>query len=414
MAKDAKGDFASSRPRSVSMTSDTPWSSDKTIAELSRQPVGRALATRIAAQLQTDDGKRGLWVSHRDYCGHGLVYRTARYRLVEYSDGDIVNGEQLIAWDKSDDFISWLERQSDYSLSGAVESEPDLFTDSPSKRNNQRITVVRLQDYLYGIDTAALAVFRDFLVALGEEFEFLTKERGFNRVRPRIDDSRRCVARYRHASAGSIIVAAEFRQTPLLTVESSSKQPGQAHDSVPLTALATARVPGWTPPTLEYRGNGNPDYQKFCRDYAELLRAHLTILLPEQSTRSAGRQPSRSTESESHSMPPAPKTKVIKARISGAAIMLIGFALLIAELRYFYGNDLPEASGNPRGNLGLLALLGLPCVIFAVGLVQVFCGNSLRQLPTAFSDLKVSRRVVLAAATLVITAAAILLAASIA
>ncbi len=395
------------------MGKETPWSDEKAIAELSRRPVGRALAARIAAQLQADDGKCGLWVSHRDYCGHGLIYRADRYRLVEYSDGDIINGKQLLTWDKSDDFIAWLERQSDFSLSGASESEPGLYTDSPSKQNNQRITVARLQDYLYDIDTAALAVYRDFLVALGEEFEFLTKERGFERVRPR-RDSRQCVARYRHASAGSIVITTEFQQTPVITVKSSLTQPGQAEDSVSLTARAKACVPGWTPPTLEHREDGKPNYQEFCRAYAGLLREHLSILLPEQSSESADRLPPRSNQSESHSVPSAPSIKAIKARMSGTAIMLVGFVLLVAEIRYFYGNDLPQAGGSSRANLGILALLGLPCVVFAIGLVQVYCGVGLRELPAAFAGFSPGRRLALAAATLAVTAAATLLAANIA
>ena len=92
--------------------------------------------------------------------------------------------------------------------------------------------------------------------------------------------------------------------------------------------------------------------------------------------------------------------------------MLAGFVLLVAEIRYFFSNELPEATGSARGNLGLLALLGLPCVFFAAGLVQFVLGAGFRQLPSAFANLTLVRRIALSVLTFGITVVATLAAAN--
>lgn len=132
------------------MTDDTPWSSAETIAHLSREPVGAELAEQVASKLIKDRGRRGVWYTHRDYCGHGLIFLHERICLVEYSDGFPQEGSVLKSWQSESDFAQWLGAQSDYSLSSADPEQKELFTTDPWRLNNQRITTRRLERYVAG------------------------------------------------------------------------------------------------------------------------------------------------------------------------------------------------------------------------------------------------------------------------
>ena len=132
------------------MIEGTPWSSNKTIAGLSKEPIGLELAERVASKLVTDRGRRGIWYTHRDYCGHGLVFLEEKICLVEYSDGFPKEGSILNSWGTKSGFVNWLKDQSDHSLSGADEKEKEIYTNNPFTLNNQRITRKRLKRYLAG------------------------------------------------------------------------------------------------------------------------------------------------------------------------------------------------------------------------------------------------------------------------
>ncbi len=63
------------------------WSDDETIANLSRFKYGMELACRVANKLKRQCISSGMFYSHRDYCGHGLIYRDGQFILVEVYDG---------------------------------------------------------------------------------------------------------------------------------------------------------------------------------------------------------------------------------------------------------------------------------------------------------------------------------------
>ena len=132
------------------MAEGSPWSSKQAIAGLSKEPIGAELAERVATKLVKDRGRKGLWHTHRDYCGHGLIFLDGRICLVEYDDGYAHEGSVLKSWQTEADFVDWLKDQSDYSLSSTDPKEKDLFTTSPFKQNNQRITRRRLERYVAG------------------------------------------------------------------------------------------------------------------------------------------------------------------------------------------------------------------------------------------------------------------------
>ncbi|MBK1855333.1 hypothetical protein JO972_10215 [Verrucomicrobiaceae bacterium 5K15] len=128
--------------------SKCPWSDPEKIAALSRTEIGEQLAARVAAQLVADNGQAGIWQSHQSYCGHGLVFADGKICLVSVHDGDVLYGPRLLEWQQPDTFVIWLSRQSDFTLSGADRSVPELFTKSRFRRNNQRLTRAKLEHYV--------------------------------------------------------------------------------------------------------------------------------------------------------------------------------------------------------------------------------------------------------------------------
>ncbi len=84
------------------------WSDDETIANLSHVKFGMELARRVATKLKTQCISSGLFYSHRDYCGHGLIYRDGQFILVEVYDGFP---------DQSKILATWIRRKSLFSFS---------------------------------------------------------------------------------------------------------------------------------------------------------------------------------------------------------------------------------------------------------------------------------------------------------
>lgn len=112
--------------------------------------VGTELASSVAKRLLQGKGRHGVWYSHRDYCGHGLVSIDGNISLVEVHDGYALEGPVLLSWNSESDFTSWLARQSDYSLAGADPDEKELYTKESFALNNQRLTTERLIEYVKG------------------------------------------------------------------------------------------------------------------------------------------------------------------------------------------------------------------------------------------------------------------------
>ncbi len=105
--------------------------------QLDDQMYGRELAQKIVEKLTDNPSEgKGLYFSHRDYCGQGLFFIDNDYLLAEVYDGRIAS-EIWIKTSNRIQFTHWLSEQSDQSFS--------LIT---SRFNNQTITKVRLDYYL--------------------------------------------------------------------------------------------------------------------------------------------------------------------------------------------------------------------------------------------------------------------------
>jgi len=122
------------------------WSNDMVLKGLSTEKIGNELAERVATQL---DCGHVICNMHRDYCGHGLAKLNDKYGIFEVHDGFLLDGYQVVSFLNRNDFIAYLSRQSDYSLSGADSSEKELFTTRSFAINNQRLSRSRLIDFIY-------------------------------------------------------------------------------------------------------------------------------------------------------------------------------------------------------------------------------------------------------------------------
>ena len=106
--------------------------------------VGRELAARVADQL---DKGLALHNSHRDYCGMGLAKDGGKYVYDWVHDGyppsaapgGHFSSERLV-FNSREEFIGWLQWQSDNSLAGSRLEWGFL-------RGNQRLTLERLRQF---------------------------------------------------------------------------------------------------------------------------------------------------------------------------------------------------------------------------------------------------------------------------
>lgn len=121
------------------------------IDELSRRKFGEHLARRVVKQLKIDNHNRGgLYHDHRDYCGHGIVYRDGTFMLMRVIEGWIERSDTLATWEDEEAFVAFLADQSDFTCSGG-DPEAELFlTDSDFERNNQRINESWMEEYASG------------------------------------------------------------------------------------------------------------------------------------------------------------------------------------------------------------------------------------------------------------------------
>lgn len=130
------------------MNKEHTWSTPDKILLLSKEPIGIRIAEQVARRLIRDDGRHGIWYTHRDYCGHGLICINGSISMVEVYDGFADEGTVLRSWDSQSDFADWLSKQSDYSLSGADNNDVVLYTTDSFFRNNQRLTLKRMLEYI--------------------------------------------------------------------------------------------------------------------------------------------------------------------------------------------------------------------------------------------------------------------------
>lgn len=119
------------------------WSHGSLLDALDKTAVGQSVAQAVADCLAEG---RVLAYRHRDYCGHGLVCEDGLYKVVSVHDFGYYR--DIAVFTAQSDFVSYLARQSDWSLSGACPAEELLYTEDTFQLNNQRLTRQRLQDFL--------------------------------------------------------------------------------------------------------------------------------------------------------------------------------------------------------------------------------------------------------------------------
>ncbi len=124
------------------------WSDEKVIAGLSRFKFGIELARQVAAKLKAQCISGGLYYSHRDYCGHGLIYRDGQFMLIEVYDGFPDQSQILATWDSEEEFVGYVAELSDFTCSGADAEVALFYTNDSFWLNNQRITMDWLREYV--------------------------------------------------------------------------------------------------------------------------------------------------------------------------------------------------------------------------------------------------------------------------
>ncbi|WP_430439438.1 hypothetical protein [Shinella sp.] len=116
---------------------------------LNRKPLGATLAEQLWRKLANEvPGNGVIYDYHRDFCGQGLIRTEDGVMLADVQDGGAYFGSPIAAWKTEEDFVAFLARQSDFSMSGWDAGEPAFFTEDDWYRNNQRLTRAVLERYL--------------------------------------------------------------------------------------------------------------------------------------------------------------------------------------------------------------------------------------------------------------------------
>ena len=113
------------------------WSQKEYLDCLSHEAVGVEVAKKVARKLRSG---KSVYNQHRDYCGHGLTYKEGEYCFIVVHDGWLEYSEVIASFDNEESFVSFLSRQSDFTLSGASKQEPVFYTEDRFLLNNQRLT----------------------------------------------------------------------------------------------------------------------------------------------------------------------------------------------------------------------------------------------------------------------------------
>ena len=128
---------------------ENSWSDQDKIDRLEKGLFGEELMTKVAQQLvkQSDVpySKVTLLQSHREYCGHGLVYEHGEYKLCAIYDG--TPRDLIKSWKNEKSFVDFWEKQSDFSCSGADKTQKVFHTGSKFSLNNQRLTRIKFVKY---------------------------------------------------------------------------------------------------------------------------------------------------------------------------------------------------------------------------------------------------------------------------
>eukprot|EP00195_Chlamydomonas_chlamydogama_P008347 CAMPEP_0202907512 /NCGR_PEP_ID=MMETSP1392-20130828/42849_1 /ASSEMBLY_ACC=CAM_ASM_000868 /TAXON_ID=225041 /ORGANISM="Chlamydomonas chlamydogama, Strain SAG 11-48b" /LENGTH=166 /DNA_ID=CAMNT_0049596437 /DNA_START=340 /DNA_END=840 /DNA_ORIENTATION=- len=118
------------------------WTLPEKIEALDREPFGPELAQQVADKLALIRQYGG---RHCDYCGIGMFVEEGVYYLADVFDGYPENIIKQFGSQK--DFTSWLQQQSDYTMSGHSE-EDDHIRLKGFQLNNQCITRASLLGFI--------------------------------------------------------------------------------------------------------------------------------------------------------------------------------------------------------------------------------------------------------------------------
>jgi hypothetical protein len=133
------------------------WTPEET-SRLSRTPFGPSLATAVADALVAQGP---LNYSHKDYCGHGLVFEGGSFHVAEFNDGEV--GKRIASWADEASFVEFLSAQSDYTCSGADQTSTVFAEGDQWRINNQRIDGDRLRAFAHGFSISDVQVPENFL-----------------------------------------------------------------------------------------------------------------------------------------------------------------------------------------------------------------------------------------------------------
>jgi len=120
------------------------WRLVEVLPFLDRRPYGEELVSRLAAQLQSDQGSMSY--AHPHYCGHGLKAEGSSISLQVYEDG--LDRTVLATWADAQSFIAEAANWSDYGCSGADPDAPLFKAPGDFYLANQRITRARIEEFL--------------------------------------------------------------------------------------------------------------------------------------------------------------------------------------------------------------------------------------------------------------------------
>jgi hypothetical protein len=131
-----------------------PWSQEGVLIKLDRTPYGETLAQAVMSKLTCTTKNYEMLSIHRDYCGQGIVHdkEFGSFSICYVFDG--YPGNDVKRFDSAAAFVTWLAKQSDFSLSGApgVDADPAVEALPPEEEwfriNNQRITKHTLEEFV--------------------------------------------------------------------------------------------------------------------------------------------------------------------------------------------------------------------------------------------------------------------------
>jgi len=103
-------------------------------SNLDQQCYGPDIASKVAYKLVEG---RGLFHSHKYYCGMGLFFYENLFTMGDVHDGYEAPFEYVVSCNDEEDFILWLSNENDQSMS--------LYGE---RFNNQTITKIRLEWFL--------------------------------------------------------------------------------------------------------------------------------------------------------------------------------------------------------------------------------------------------------------------------